>query len=681
MRAGVAFALAALGVEANDAIKGVVIQLENMLQRSEAESKSTAELYDKTACNCRADMRQFTFEFETAQKDKDALNLKKTDLEGQSARLGHTISKHLGVLAEVKEAVKAKQAEKSADATTMGQKQKEEADGAELAELETINQPYLRSELTRLTGEIDELEKERDMRVKKCEEMIDACNKALKMLAGTQGKTIINMVKDLKKQANEKKKSIMTGENEVQKQIYDKQQEKSQKQTRMQISKEVSDKLEANKAGVDAELADTKTRLGERSAELLQLQDDIDETKTSCEEAATAYDAASKMLIDEVAGLTKAIESLKTVPGVMEPADFLQVRSHSNKPEDASASSAVSFLAQRASLTHSPILSALALKMKVKADPVDYFASIRQMIVDMVARLEEEQAAETSKTDWCGESLKAMSNDKSDKTDDLDAAISAVKAAEAKIVSLKKEMQENEDSKAEAEKLKEEATETKEEAYELYTAMETEKRQALKGLDGAITVLEEVFAGDAGTERSGAASSSTAQRSNTGQGIIDLLKKIKGDEKNDFAKATMEVQCYAADSYAMESEAPSDCKAGGSEITEQKNIIDAKTREIDTLIGLIDTNKSDISSTKETLVLNKEDKAAKTGLLETSVKTLKARQAACVNAGDSFEARKKRRAEEMSALKEALTILEEHSANSEVSGASPGTGFLQLRSV
>ena len=54
-------------------------------------------------------------------------------------------------------------------------------------------------------------------------------NKALKMLAGTQGKSIISMVKDLKKQAVDKKKSIMTGQNEVQKQIFDKQQEKSQK--------------------------------------------------------------------------------------------------------------------------------------------------------------------------------------------------------------------------------------------------------------------------------------------------------------------------------------------------------------------------------------------------------------------------------------------------------------------
>ena len=66
------------------------------------------------------------------------------------------------------------------------------------------------------------------------------------------------------------------------------------------------------------------------------------------------------------------------------------------------------------------------------------------------------------------------------------------------------------------------------------------------------------------------------------------------------------------------------------------------------------------------------------GLLETAKSTLKARQDACVNAGDSFEARQKRREEEIAALKEALGILEEHSKNSETGATflQPGLGSL-----
>lgn len=523
------------------------------------------------------------------------------------------------------------------------------------------------------------------MRVKKCDEMIAACDKVLGHLKGTQGKTIINMVKSLRKQAFDKKSSIQTGQNEVQKQIHDLEQERSAAQTYLQISKENTDKTTAKKAKVDAEKADTQAKIAARSEEIMTLKEDIATTNTKCKEAAVAWDEAKGLAEVEISSLAKAIDSLKTVPGaVPPPAEFIQLASGGKKDR---VDSAISLIATSASMSHSPILAALSLKMRLNENGVDYFKSIRQMIIDMVARLEQEQAAETSKTDWCSDTLKELKTDKTNKLTDYDDAVTAVKTDQEVIASTTETKKQKQSDLEEAEKTKAELEEVLASKVQLSEEILTEKKASINGIDGAIVVLQEAFAGEGKAARDGAASTQVKTRGNTGATIINLLKKILGEEKDEAEIANMEIQCKSADAYKPLSDDPeAPCEggyvyAGGakhapSTTYETVGLIEEKKQDITTLEGEIKELKKTIEDTEVLLDQDTEDRDAKQGLLDTAKKALKSRQEACVNAGDSFEARAKRRKEEMAALKEALSILEEHSGNSEKGAAA---GFLQLK--
>jgi chromosome segregation ATPase len=689
LRAGFLGAVIAEQAIANKNIQGVIKMLQGLLTNAETEATEGAEVYDKVACSCRDNMRDYTHQFEVAQKDKDELNVILTELKGKSADLAHVLAKHLDVFEQAQAKVTAKQAETVALATTMGAEQKADADSTELAMLETINQPYLISEIKRLTTDIDTKEAERQMRVAKCDEMIEACDKVLGHLKGTQGKTIIDMVKSLRKQAFDKKSSIQTGENEVQKQIHDLEQERNAAQTYLEISKENSNKRAAKKAKVDAEIADTKARIADRTTEIMTLKDDISTTNEKCKEAAVAWDEAKALSEQEITALSKAIDSLKTVPGAVEPpAEFVQVVS-SSKGAKARVDNAISLITTSASMSHSPVLAALALKMRVSVGGVDYFKSIRQMIVDMVSRLEQEQAAETSKTDWCAETLKELKTDKTNKQTDYDDAVTAVKTGQELIKETKQTRNEKKAEKKEAEKTKAELEEVLASKVQLNEEILTEKRASIKGIDGAIVVLQDAFAGEGQEARQSAASTQVKTRANTGATIINLLKKILQEEKDEAEIANMEVQCKSTETYKPLTEAPDAPCSGGyvyaggekhapSTTFETVELIEEKDNDIKELTGTIEKLTNTLSDAKVQLDQDLDDQDAKDGLLDTAKKSLKARQEACVNAGDSFEARAKRRKEEMAALKEALQILEEHSGNSERGAAA---SFLQMRTA
>lgn len=101
--AGGAFATSMEG----SSIAGVVTLLENLLKNAEKESKETAAVYDKVACECRDTMRDQTAIFEAAQKEIDRLSAIKEELAAESKDLAKKISKRNGVKADMEAVIKA----------------------------------------------------------------------------------------------------------------------------------------------------------------------------------------------------------------------------------------------------------------------------------------------------------------------------------------------------------------------------------------------------------------------------------------------------------------------------------------------------------------------------------------------------------------------------------------------
>jgi hypothetical protein len=657
-----------------------------MLKNSEKESKSTSELYDKTACSCRDNLRDWTREFEETQKEIDRQTINSKDLKAKSDELFTRIQKHVGVKEDMENAVAAKYADLKAN-TAEDQKAVnfiEETDSAmvdEISELGTINQPYLDGLIQGDTQTLASTRAKCNERLRKAEEMMAACDKVLAVLDGTQGKKIIDMVKALRQHAFDRKTAIQQGENECQSKIYDLEKSISSNTNFLTLSKTNSDRLEGEKGEVDGALAKTNADIAELIAARDTLKDDIQLTNQECKTAAADYDEHTALLTAEIAGLNGAIDALKKVPGPASAESFLQLSMGEANSDNADRS--ISAIAERATSLHSTRLATMALQLRLGKKGPDFFESVRSMIVTMVERLEDEQMAETSKTDWCEGTLATLRTGKKDSQVNHEAAVSAVRTSEG-IIAEKTEIKEKtEGEKTEAENTLAEMKQLAADKGTMYTEQEAEKSGGEAALKEAISFLKEIYEGDASSARAAGPSAGTKTRATNGGGIITMLSGIQEDYGWDADVANMEMQCNKKDSYLPRGGADSvSCNDGvarkgtpgsvrASELFELQNNIDTKENDISLLEQKISGLDSEIKTEKGTLADNEESRDQKKGLLESAKDALKARQQACVNANDSFEARQKRRQEEISALKEALEILETHSKNAELGGPAP----------
>lgn len=694
--AAVGLAGGAIGVSAaqmgTDSVQGVIKMLQGMLTNSEAEAKEVAAVYDKTACACRDEMRDLTHSYEATQKEVERLTAKQKDLKGQSDALGSRIDMFIGVKSEMEAKVKARFAEirSSTDDDQKAVNFAEETDSAEAeasAELENINIPYLKGEISADEAEAKKEHAKCEMRIKKCDDMIEACEKVLDILGGGQSKSIVSMVRKLKKQAFDKKTSIQEGDNECQAKIQDLEKSISSNRKFLALAQQNSDQLKADKAAVDAELGETTELLSDGEVKRDTLKSDMEATTKDCNTAATDYDKHSTLLTDEIAGLTGAIAALNKIPAPG-GSDFVQIaQSTAQRQENERIDAALTHLASKATITHSPKLAALALsaRMSAKSGAPDYFASIRTMIETMVTRLEEEQAAETSKTDWCKESLLQMKTDKEDSQTNFDTAVTNVRASEKKLSELNESL---DDTNAELQRTEDDIAEMTALAADrdaMYTKELNEKNSAEAALEEAIQFLKDIYAGSAESDRAGGPSGTVKARSTNGGGVIKMLVDIKKDFTWDADVANMEVACKTKEKAATYKKRSGDGQSGcldglvkDGEVRESEqyelsqNILREEKRVEEKLKPKIAGLEKDISDEEVALDGHRDDRDEHNGLLDAAKAKLKARQEACVNAGDQFEARKKRREEEIASLKEALQILESHSKNSET-----GLNFLQ----
>merc|ERR1719321_307521 len=115
----------------------------------------------------------------------------------------------------------------------------------------------------------------------------------------------------------------------------------------------------------------------------------------------------SKMYSANDLGLTQTSAKAKALPTAApvdeeaedafeeEPVSFLQL----GRPETAAArKKVIAFLSHKAEALNSKVLSTLLIKMRDAPSP---FAKVKQMISDLITRLEEEAAAEADQKAWC----------------------------------------------------------------------------------------------------------------------------------------------------------------------------------------------------------------------------------------------------------------------------------------
>merc|ERR1719298_303809 len=285
-------------------------------------------------------------------------------------------------------------------------------------------------------------------------------------------------------------------------------------------------KLSADK---ENEKAKTEQEKEEEIADMEADQAFMKDLTEQCEQKAKDFDQRSKTRSAELTAITEAIEILKSgvQPNysankklVLASATGAQVKGHWIWVEDAPApvaekvagaekstgatsflqlreeSSApnrvIDFLTQKASLLQSPILSTIALKLKL-GTAKDHFVKVRGLIKDLIEKLEADAEAEASQKAFCDEEMEKATTARDEAIGSVEESTAAIDEAESKIAKLTEEIDTLSKEIADLRKSLFEATElrAKEKAENEKTIADSEA--GLEAVKNAIAVLKEFY--------------------------------------------------------------------------------------------------------------------------------------------------------------------------------------------
>jgi chromosome segregation ATPase len=330
---------------------------------------------------------------------------------------------------------------------------------------------------------------------------------------------------------------------------------------------------------------------------------------------------------------------------------FLQLRGAASGPIGKKV---LDFITEKASLLQSPILSTLALKLKL-GTAKDHFVKVRTMIKDLIAKLEADAEAEASQKAFCDEEMEKATTARDEAIGSVEESTAAIDEAESKIAKLTEEIATLSKEIGDLRKSLFEATElrAKEKAENEKTLADSEA--GLEAVKNAISVLKDFYdnafvqvqfvpknAGRDGKTVDDLAPGGPSGEYNGNQdaakGIFGLLEVIQSDFERTIETVTKEEEDAQAEFEAYEKETNDSIEEKG------KSKKDKETEKEDTEADLVGF-KEDLKTAQEKLADAKEE--------------LEKLKPLCVDTGMSWKERRARQKQEIEALKQALAILED----------------------
>jgi len=415
----------------------------------------------------------------------------------------------------------------------------------------------------------------------------------------------------------------------------------------MNEQKSGKEEAAATKATAEGDLATTTAELKENNAGLATANSD-------CMTTAADHEATTAARTEELKVIATAEKILKDSTGgaVDQSYSFMQLESRS----DLANSEVVSMVKKLAHDHHSSALAQLASRIAVVVkyggkDGANPFAKVKGLISEMITKLTKEAEAEASEKAYCDEQMAKTEA----KKQELDAGIAKltnkIDQNAARSNGLKEEVVELEAELAATAKQQAEMDKIRGEESANFKTAQSDLSAGLGGVRKALSVLREYYGGAAALIQDDSKFNSFMQQpaapqqheksSGAGGSIINILEVCESDFATNLAKEESEEADSAANyekttqenkvSTATKSQ---DAKYKGQEAT-------GLDKAISELSGDRDTSNTELSAVMEYYGKIKER---------------------CVAKPESYEERKARRENEISGLKEALSILENEAA-------------------
>jgi len=407
-------------------------------------------------------------------------------------------------------------------------------------------------------------------------------------------------------------------------------------------------------ATMKGELADvTSTRsddskfLSDVTSTCKQKERDFAERQQLRTEELEAIQKAIEILgSDNVMGSSEKYLSLEQVKGKKAKA-LAQLRSvyrHAGADQNPNQLAVATYLSDQAEKIHSRVLTALALH--AREDP---FGKVKQMIMDLINRLEEEAGEEASEKAYCDEELKTNEATRTTKTADVERIQSNIDEANADMARLSNEITEHTKQSAQTDSEAAQLTKMRQKEKAENTQTVRDAQEAQGAVSQAVTVLKEFY------ERSAQATAFVQKQEPDAQpvppptfdqpytgmggesgGVIAMLEVIQSDY------ARLESETKATESTNQQAFDREMTERGVLRAQTQRDIEHKTTMRQQKQEAVVDFNQDLNSAAQELQAANK------------IFETLKPR---CLDAGVSFEDRAARRKEEVESLQEALRIL------------------------
>jgi hypothetical protein len=316
-----------------------------------------------------------------------------------------------------------------------------------------------------------------------------------------------------------------------------------------------------------------------------------------------------------------------------------------NSRSDLANAEVVNLLKKLAKENHSAALAQLASRISVTlrygaSNGQDPFSKVKQLIKDMLFKLQEQAQADVTEKSYCDDELAKTNAKKSDLQGQMAKLSAKMDAAAATSAQLKGDLTELSASMSRLAKSQAEMDAIRVESHQEYARAKGDLELGLEGIRKAVGLLRDYY----GNQESAAMLQGDFQHTKADGAGGEVIKCLEVVE-SDFAK-----------SLATEETAEADAQAEYEKTTktnkDTKNIreldVQFKTRELKALAK----TEGDLSGDRGTTGAELD------AVLEYSDK-LKER---CIGKAETYETRKSRREAELQGLKQALSILAGESA-------------------
>mmetsp|Transcript_2227 Transcript_2227/g.5528 ORF Transcript_2227/g.5528 Transcript_2227/m.5528 type:complete len:682 (+) Transcript_2227:2-2047(+) len=391
-------------------------------------------------------------------------------------------------------------------------------------------------------------------------------------------------------------------------------------------------------ATAEGDLESTNADIESDSTSLRELQQD-------CMQKASDHETSVKERTEELKALATAEKAIKEKTGGADSrANSLLQLSSGTQDQDSSVPGVIKMLGDLSRKSGDMKLAFLATEMTsaseaTVADGADVFAKVKELIREMLGKLQEDAKADEKKHAYCEAQKKEAAAKVDESQSDVDKTTSRIDKADSTIVQLREKITQVQGELSELESMKGEATANRQMEHEQYLVAKKEYEQGIDGVQMAIKVLKEYYGKNSeflqqqlsNDDHSGAAS-----------GIIGLLEVAE----SDFSKLLAEVEAdeeeaqQAFDKFVKESKISKIEKSKALEYAKKE-----KTRVEKSLSEL----KDDVEAQQDALDANLD--------FQSKIKK------ECAQKVETYEERVSRREAELQGLKTALQILEEETAD------------------